>query len=42
VPRISRAASRAQESVGAMGTALERVLGAMRTVKASGAEQREA
>src|SRR5215218_8148615 len=42
VPRISRAASHAQESVGAMGTALERVLGAMRTVKASGAEQREA
>jgi hypothetical protein len=42
VPRISRAASRTQESVGAMGTALERVLGAMRTVKASGAEQREA
>jgi ATP-binding cassette subfamily C protein len=41
VPRISRAAARAQESVGAMGTALERVLGAMRTVKASGAEQRE-
>jgi ATP-binding cassette subfamily C protein len=42
VPRISGAAARAQESVGAMGTALERVLGAMRTVKASGAEQREA
>jgi ABC-type multidrug transport system fused ATPase/permease subunit len=42
VPRISRAAAGAQESVGAMGTALERVLGAMRTVKASGAEQREA
>ena len=42
VPRISRAAAHAQESVGAMGTALERVLGAMRTVKASGAEQREA
>jgi ATP-binding cassette subfamily C protein len=42
VPRISRAASRAQESVGAMGTALERMLGAMRTVKASGAERREA
>jgi ABC-type multidrug transport system fused ATPase/permease subunit len=41
VPRISRAASRAQESVGAMGTALERMLGNMRTVKASGAEQRE-
>jgi ABC-type multidrug transport system fused ATPase/permease subunit len=42
VPRISRAAAHAQESVGAMGTALERVLGAMRTVKASGAEQRQA
>jgi ABC-type multidrug transport system fused ATPase/permease subunit len=42
VPRISRAAARAQESVGAMGTALERMLGNMRTVKASGAEQREA
>src|SRR5512132_2165920 len=42
VPRISRASSRAQESVGAMGTALERVLGAMRTVKAAGAERREA
>ena len=42
VPRIYRAASRAQESVGAMGAALERVLGALRTVKASGAEQREA
>jgi ABC-type multidrug transport system fused ATPase/permease subunit len=42
VPRISRAATRAQESVGAMGTALERMLGNMRTVKASGAEQREA
>jgi len=42
VPRISRAARSAQESVGAMGTALERMLGAMRTVKAAGAEQREA
>jgi ABC-type multidrug transport system fused ATPase/permease subunit len=42
VPRISGAATRAQESVGAMGTALERMLGALRTVKASGAEQREA
>ncbi len=41
VPRISRAATRAQESVGAMGTALERMLGAVRTVKASGAEHRE-
>jgi ABC-type multidrug transport system fused ATPase/permease subunit len=41
VPRISRAAKQAQESVGAMGAALERVLGALRTVKASGAEERE-
>ncbi len=41
VPRIARAATRAQESVGAMGTALERMLGAVRTVKASGAERRE-
>jgi ATP-binding cassette subfamily C protein len=41
VPRIARAAKQAQESVGAMGAALERVLGALRTVKASGAELRE-
>ncbi len=41
VPRIGRAARRAQDSVGAMGAALERMLGAFRTVKASGAEQRE-
>jgi ATP-binding cassette subfamily C protein len=41
VPRIRRATKQAQESVGAMGTALERVLGALRTVKASGAEERE-
>jgi ABC-type multidrug transport system fused ATPase/permease subunit len=41
VPRIGRAARRAQDSVGVMGAALERVLGAFRTVKASGAEQRE-
>ncbi len=41
VPRINRAALRAQESVGQMGSALERVFGAFRTVKASGAESRE-
>jgi ABC-type multidrug transport system fused ATPase/permease subunit len=41
IPRIHRAAKQAQESVGAMGAALERVLGALRTVKASGAEERE-
>lgn len=38
VPRINRASRRAQESVGLMGAALERALGALRTVKASGAE----
>ncbi|MEE1928251.1 ABC transporter ATP-binding protein [Streptomyces sp. TRM 70351] len=41
VPHINRASKRAQESVGVMGAALERVLGALRTVKASGAEHRE-
>jgi ABC-type multidrug transport system fused ATPase/permease subunit len=41
VPRINRAAQQAQESVGVMGAALERMFGAFRTVKASGAEQRE-
>jgi ABC-type multidrug transport system fused ATPase/permease subunit len=41
VPRIGRASRRAQENVGLMGAALERMLGAFRTVKASGAEQRE-
>jgi ABC-type multidrug transport system fused ATPase/permease subunit len=41
VPRIGKAAKQAQEAVGAMGAALERVLGALRTVKASGAEPRE-
>ncbi len=34
IPRIHRAAKQAQEAVGAMGAALERVLGALRTVKA--------
>jgi len=41
VPRIGRASRHAQDSVGVMGAALERTLGAFRTVKASGAEQRE-
>ncbi|GAA1903364.1 ABC transporter ATP-binding protein [Streptomyces sodiiphilus] len=41
VPHINRATKRAQESVGLMGASLERVLGALRTVKASGAEHRE-
>jgi ABC-type multidrug transport system fused ATPase/permease subunit len=41
VPRIGRAARCAQDSVGVMGAALERMLGAFRTVKASGAEHRE-
>jgi ATP-binding cassette subfamily C protein len=41
LPRINRAAKRAQESVGVMGAALERMFGAFRTVKASGAEERE-
>ncbi|PJE95446.1 ABC transporter ATP-binding protein [Streptomyces carminius] len=40
-PRIGRAAGEAQEAVGAMGAALERVLGAFRTVKAAGAEREE-
>ncbi|WP_240796643.1 ABC transporter ATP-binding protein [Streptomyces sp. RFCAC02] len=41
VPLINRASKRAQQSVGAMGAALERVIGALRTVKASGAVARE-
>ena len=41
VPRINQASRRAQESVGLMGAALERMFGAFRTVKASGAEERE-
>ncbi|GAA3494855.1 ABC transporter ATP-binding protein [Streptomyces prasinosporus] len=41
VPRINRASRRAQDAVGVMGASLERVLGALRTVKASGAEPRE-
>lgn len=41
VPRIHRASRQAQDAVGVMGASLERVLGALRTVKASGAEHRE-
>ncbi|ALV31636.1 ABC transporter ATP-binding protein [Streptomyces sp. CdTB01] len=41
VPRINRASRRAQDAVGVMGASLERILGALRTVKASGAEHRE-
>ncbi|KYK15786.1 MULTISPECIES: ABC transporter ATP-binding protein [Streptomyces] len=41
VPRINRASRQAQDAVGVMGSALERMLGALRTVKASGAEPRE-
>jgi ABC-type multidrug transport system fused ATPase/permease subunit len=42
MPAIARATERAQEAVGEMGSVLERALGAIRTVKASGAEGREA
>ncbi|MEU1529089.1 ABC transporter ATP-binding protein [Streptomyces fagopyri] len=41
VPRINRASKQAQDAVGVMGAALERILGALRTIKASGAEDRE-
>ncbi|MFE3143591.1 ABC transporter ATP-binding protein [Streptomyces scopuliridis] len=42
MPRISRATRRSQEAVGHISTVLERAFGAFRTVKASGAEEREA
>ncbi|MFB9520769.1 ABC transporter ATP-binding protein [Streptomyces cremeus] len=42
MPKISKATKRSQEAVGAISTVLERVFGAFRTVKASGAEAREA
>ncbi|CAL9425600.1 ABC transporter ATP-binding protein [Streptomyces sp. enrichment culture] len=42
MPRIGQAAERAQAAVGEMSTGLERVFGAFRTVKASGAHEREA
>jgi ABC-type multidrug transport system fused ATPase/permease subunit len=41
VPRIRRASKRSQVAVGRLGSVLERALGALRTVKASGAEGRE-
>ncbi|MEV5598805.1 ABC transporter ATP-binding protein [Streptomyces sp. NPDC052496] len=41
MPRIARATERSQEAVGEISTVLERMFGALRTVKASGAEQRE-
>ncbi|MEV7086662.1 ABC transporter ATP-binding protein [Streptomyces sp. NPDC093085] len=41
MPHISRAAKRSQEAVGHISTVLERAFGAFRTVKASGAEERE-
>ncbi|WP_079083797.1 ABC transporter ATP-binding protein [Streptomyces longwoodensis] len=40
-PSIGRATRQAQESVGEIGAALERALGAVRTVKAAGAERHE-
>ncbi|MEV3990821.1 ABC transporter ATP-binding protein [Streptomyces sp. NPDC049837] len=42
MPQISRATKRSQEAVAEISTRLERVFGAFRTVKASGAEEREA
>lgn len=41
MPRIARASKEAQEALGELGSGLERLLGAIRTVKASGAEERE-
>lgn len=41
MPRIAAAQERVQASIGDIGAGLERVLGAFRTVKASGAEARE-
>jgi ABC-type multidrug transport system fused ATPase/permease subunit len=41
LPRIGRAIRETQEAVGVMSAALERMFGAFRTVKASGAEERE-
>ncbi|WP_256105475.1 ABC transporter ATP-binding protein [Streptomyces sp. ODS05-4] len=40
-PRIKRASQDAQAAVGRMGSALERSLGALRTIKAAGAEAAE-
>ncbi|MGQ4332573.1 ABC transporter ATP-binding protein [Streptomyces hayashii] len=41
LPKIGRASERSQAAVGEMSTGLERAFGAFRTVKASGAEERE-
>ncbi|MET0236320.1 MAG: ABC transporter ATP-binding protein [Kibdelosporangium sp.] len=41
LPKIRRVITKAQEAVGEVGAGLDRALGAARTVKASGAEQRE-
>ncbi|MDH2388764.1 ABC transporter ATP-binding protein [Streptomyces sp. HNM0663] len=41
MPKIARSTQRAQEAVGEISTVLERAFGAFRTVKASGAEDRE-
>ncbi|WP_340379835.1 ABC transporter ATP-binding protein [Streptomyces sp. SS7] len=41
MPGIARATERSQRAVGEISVALERALGAFRTVKASGAEERE-
>lgn len=41
MPAIARATERSQEAVGEISVALERAFGAFRTVKASGAEERE-
>lgn len=42
MPKIAQATRHSQEAVGLISTALERALGAFRTLKASGAEGREA
>jgi ABC-type multidrug transport system fused ATPase/permease subunit len=41
VPRIKHATQQSQSAVGMVGSELERALGAFRTIKASGAEERE-
>lgn len=41
LPKISEATKRSQEAVGRISTVLERAFGAFRTLKASGAEERE-
>ncbi|MEV8529486.1 ABC transporter ATP-binding protein [Streptomyces sp. NPDC052000] len=41
MPKISQATERSQEAVGELSSGLERAFGAFRTVKASGAEERE-